>query len=41
MHTGRGDAAQRAKTRARIPVAVDASDASCGFCVGPDFERFS
>ena len=20
---------------------VDASDASCGFCVGPDFERFS
>ncbi len=41
MHTGRGDAAQRAKTRARIPVAVDASDAACGFCVGPDFERFS
>ncbi len=41
MHTGRGDAAKRAKTRARIPVAADASDASCGFCIGDDFERFS
>ena len=41
MHTGRGDAAQRAKTRRRIPVAVDASDASCGFRIGADFERFS
>ena len=41
MHTGRGDAAKRAKTRTRIPVAVDASDGSCGFCVGDDFERFS
>ena len=41
MHTGRGDAAKRARTRTRIPVAVDASDASCGFRVGADFERFS
>ena len=41
MHTGRGDAAKRAKTRTRIPVAADASDISCGFCVNSDFERFS
>ena len=41
MHTGKGDAAERAKTRRRIPVAVDASDISCGFAVGDDFERFS
>jgi epoxyqueuosine reductase QueG len=41
MHTGRGDAAKRARTRALIPVSADGSDASCGFCVGDDFERFS
>lgn len=41
MHTGRGDAAQRAKTRRRIPVASSTTDASCGFEIGPDFQRFS
>ena len=41
MQTGKGDAAERPKTRIRIPVAVDASDISCGFAVGDDFERFS
>ena len=41
MHTGRGDADLRARTRRRIPVKADASDASCGFRIGSDFERFS
>ena len=41
MHTGRGDAELRARTRKRIPVEADASDAACGFCIGSDFERFS
>jgi len=35
MHTGKGDAAERAKTRRRIPVAVDASRISSGFA-SPD-----
>ena len=41
MHTGRGDAELRARTRKRIPVEADASDAACGFRIGSDFERFS
>ncbi|MGI9607698.1 MAG: reductive dehalogenase domain-containing protein, partial [Acidimicrobiales bacterium] len=41
MHTGRGDAARRARTRTRIPILPDNSDRTCGFEVGPDFERFS
>ena len=41
VHTGRGDAAARAKVRRRIPVRSDRSDASCGFRVGDDFRRFS
>ncbi len=41
MHTGRGDAARRAKTRVHIPVSASSSDEACGFCVGDDFERFS
>ena len=41
VHTGRGDAAARAKVRRRITVRSDRSDASCGFRVGDDFRRFS
>ena len=41
MHTGRIDAQRRAATRRHIPVAADNSDASCGFCINDDFERFS
>lgn len=41
MHTGRGDAAERAKTRRLITVADDDSDAACEFRIGDDFERFN
>lgn len=41
MHTGRGDAAKRAKTRARAVVAADGSDRAAGIQIGNDFERFS
>jgi len=41
MHTGRNDAARRARTRIPVRVANDDSDRSAGFVVQGDFERFS
>jgi len=41
VHTGRNDARLRTRGRARVRHAPDASDASAGFDVRPDFERFS
>ena len=41
MHTGRNDAASRARTRIPVRVASDDSDRSAGFHVQSDFTRFS
>jgi epoxyqueuosine reductase len=41
MHTGRNDAGLRARTRIPVRVATNDSDASAGFAVQNDFERFS
>jgi len=41
MHTGRGDAAKRALTRAKATIAADDSDTTAGFEITDDFQRFS
>jgi len=41
MHTGRSDAALRARTRRGARIARSGSDQDAGFQVGADFERFN